>query len=57
MKVQNLTERSEIYTSNAYLITGTWNAIQDKNVIIDVGRDMSIIPKIESASTGVGKRE
>ena len=56
MKVQNLTERSEIYTSNAYLITGTWNAIQDKNVIIDVGRDMSIIPKIESASTGVGKK-
>lgn len=57
MKIINLTNtHSNIYTSNVYLVTGTWNAINDVNTLIDVGRDDSIIEKINNASTGVGKK-
>ena len=55
MKILNLTSDSKMYTSNVYLITGTWNAINDLNTLIDVGRDSSVIEKINNASTGVGK--
>ncbi|GAA5261565.1 MBL fold metallo-hydrolase [Methanocalculus sp. MC3] len=57
MKIINLTEDSQIYTSNVYLITGTWNALDDQNTLVDVGRDPSIIEKIQNARTGVGKRK
>jgi len=55
MKVLNLTSGSKVYTSNVYLITGNWNAINDVNTLIDVGRDLSIIDMIYKASTGIGK--
>ncbi len=55
MKILNLTSDSKMYTSNVYLITGTWNAINDLNTLVDVGRDPSVIEKINNASTGVGK--
>ena len=57
MKIINLTEDSEIYTSNVYLVTGTWNALDDQNTLIDVGRDPLIFEKIQNARTGVGKRK
>ncbi|MHC1630179.1 MAG: MBL fold metallo-hydrolase [Methanoculleaceae archaeon] len=57
MKITNLTEDSAIYTSNVYLVTGTWNSISDLNTLIDVGRDPAVIEKIYSASTGVGKHK
>lgn len=56
MKVDNLTSHSEVYTSNVYLLTGDWNTLNDLNTLIDVGRDPSILEKIDSASTGVGKQ-
>ena len=56
MKIINLTEKSSIYTSNVYLITGSWNTISDQNTLIDVGRDPAVIEEILNASTGVGKR-
>ena len=56
MKILNLTNNSKIYTSNVYLVTGTWNAIEDVNTLIDVGRDPAVIEKITNASTGVGKK-
>ena len=56
MKILNLTSDSKMYTSNVYLITGTWNAIDDLNTLVDVGRDPSVIEKINNASTGVGKK-
>jgi len=56
MKILNLTNGSKVYTSNVYLITGSHNAIDDVNTLIDVGRDPSIIDKINNASTGVGKK-
>lgn len=56
MKILNLTANSKMYTANAYLVTGTWNAIDDVNTLVDVGRDPSVIEKINNASTGVGKQ-
>lgn len=56
MKIKNLSSGSRIYTSNVYLITGTWNALNDVNTLIDVGRDPLIIEIINNASTGVGKK-
>ena len=52
----NLTKGSKTYTSNVYLILGTWNAIQDVNTLVDVGRDPQVIEKITTAATGVGKK-
>lgn len=57
MKIINLTEDSAIYTSNVYLVTGTWNTLEDKNTLIDVGRDPLIVEKINTMRTGVGKRK
>ena len=57
MKILNLTEDSKIYTSNAYYVLGDWNAIEDLNTIVDVGRDPKIIDKINKTSTGIGKKK
>lgn len=56
MKITNLTKDSKVYTSNAYLVLGTWNALIDMNTLVDVGRDPMIIDKINNTNTGVGKR-
>ncbi len=56
MKILNLTKDSNAYTSNVYFVLGNSNAIDDVNTLMDVGRDPSIIAKIEEASTGVGKQ-
>jgi glyoxylase-like metal-dependent hydrolase (beta-lactamase superfamily II) len=56
MKIVNLTLGSAVYTSNAYLLTGTWNAIPDVNTLVDTGRDEKIIEAIHNSPTGVGKR-
>lgn len=56
MKIINLTRNSDIYTSNVYFLLGDWKAIDDVNALIDVGRDPSIINKINELDTGVGKK-
>ncbi len=56
VKINNLTEGSNIYTCNAYLLTGTWNTVEDENTLVDVGRDPAVIEAIDAASTGVGKK-
>jgi glyoxylase-like metal-dependent hydrolase (beta-lactamase superfamily II) len=56
MKIMNLTKESTMYTSNVYLVLGTWNAIGDVNTLVEVGRDPAIVEKIMETSTGVGKR-
>jgi len=56
IKIISLTGKGNIYTSNVYLIVGSHNAIEDVNTLIDVGRDPSIIEKIQNARTGVGKK-
>lgn len=56
MKVINLTKSSVVYTANAYLVLGRWNSLDDKNTLVDVGRDPSIILRIINTHTGVGKK-
>jgi glyoxylase-like metal-dependent hydrolase (beta-lactamase superfamily II) len=56
VKIINLTDHSRMYTCNVYLVLGDWNAIDDVNTLVDVGRDPSIIGRINDASTGVGKK-
>ncbi len=56
MKIINLYQLNKIYTSNVYLLTGDWNTLEDLNTLIDVGRNPSIIERIDKASTGVGKQ-
>ncbi len=57
LKIYNLTENSRVYTSNVYFITGTWNALDDINTLVDVGRDLSILEMIFDIPTGVGKKQ
>jgi len=56
MRIENLTANSTCYTCCVYLIRGDWNAIDDVNTLIDVGRDPSVIQMIENQDTGVGKK-
>lgn len=56
MKIINLTNGSNCYTSNVYFLLGDWKKIDDVNTLIDVGRDPSILDKIEQLDTGVGKK-
>ena len=52
----NLTRESTTYTSNVYFLLGDWKTVDDLNTLIDVGRDPSIIEKIQQLDTGVGKK-
>lgn len=56
MKILNLTEHSKVYTSNVFLVLGTWNSLPDVNTLVDVGRDPAIVETIKHASTGLGKK-
>jgi glyoxylase-like metal-dependent hydrolase (beta-lactamase superfamily II) len=57
MKIKNLTLNSSLYTSNVYLVLGTWNAISDVNTLIDVGCDKGIVAEMEAINTGLGKNK
>ena len=57
MKIMNLTKNSKMYTSNVFLVLGAWKTVDDVNTLIDVGRDKSIIRKIENINTGLGKKK
>lgn len=57
MKIANLTHNSSRYTSNVFMVLGTWNAIDDINTLIDVGNDVNVIRKIECINTGLGKNK
>ena len=39
MRVSNLTAEADLYTSNAYLVRGDWNALDDVNTLVDVCRN------------------
>jgi glyoxylase-like metal-dependent hydrolase (beta-lactamase superfamily II) len=56
VKIMNLTEGSKTYTCNVYLVLGTWNAIEDVNTLVDVGRDPMVVDRIMAINTGVGKK-
>lgn len=57
MRIINLTsENCSVYSSNAYLILGSWSAIGDVNTLIDTGCDQEIINALAHSPTGVGKK-
>ena len=56
MRIENLTANSKYYTSYVYLVLGDWNALEDVNTLIDVGRDPSLVQMIKERYTGVGKK-
>ncbi|MBW1702489.1 MAG: MBL fold metallo-hydrolase [Deltaproteobacteria bacterium] len=55
MKIINLAERHNTYTSNAYLVTGSYNKPDDINALIDTGRDPVIIENLLKEPKGIGK--
>lgn len=57
MKVFRLKAKQNLYTSNAYLVTGEWNAIDDVNTLVDVGADPSMVDDLDEIYTGVGKKK
>jgi glyoxylase-like metal-dependent hydrolase (beta-lactamase superfamily II) len=57
MKVFQLKAKRNLYTSNAYLVTGEWNTIDDVNTLVDVGADPSVIDHLDEIYTGVGKKK
>lgn len=56
MKVSLLKKNPLVYSCNAYLVRGNWNAIDDVNTLIDVGTNDYIYDELQTISTGVGKR-
>lgn len=56
MKIFNLKTNPAIYSSNSFLVLGSWNKLTDVNVLIDTGSDGYIIEQIEKINTGVGKK-
>ena len=55
MKIINLAEGAKTYTSNAWLLIGTWKAIADVNTLIDTGRDPIVLKNLEKAPKGLGQ--
>lgn len=56
MRIINLFFKSTVYTSNVYLVLGTYNTLDDVNTLVDVGNDTNVISRIQKAPTGVGKK-
>ena len=55
MRIDNMARGNSVYTSNAYLVRGDWNALADRNTLVDTGRDPVVLDNLEQAATGVGK--
>ena len=55
MRVVQLMNSGEIYSSNAYLVLGNWSRLEDVNTLVDVGCDPAVLGSLEDAPTGVGK--
>jgi glyoxylase-like metal-dependent hydrolase (beta-lactamase superfamily II) len=57
MRVRCLERNDRIYSSNVFLLLGDWSRIDDVNTLVDVGADPAVVPFIEGAPTGVGKKK
>jgi len=56
MKIITLDRDLNIYSSNVYLVLGSWNRLEDVNTLVDTGNDPGIMERISAINTGVGKR-
>jgi glyoxylase-like metal-dependent hydrolase (beta-lactamase superfamily II) len=57
MRVWHLARSEQIYSSNVFLVLGDWSRIEDVNTLVDAGADPRVVPFIEEAPTGIGKRK
>jgi glyoxylase-like metal-dependent hydrolase (beta-lactamase superfamily II) len=57
MRVLARPRSDTVYSANAYLVLGQWSRIEDVNVLIDPGADPAVVPFVEGAPTGIGKRK
>jgi glyoxylase-like metal-dependent hydrolase (beta-lactamase superfamily II) len=57
MTVLRVPDSGRVYTSNVYLVMGTWKRLQDVNTLVDVGSDPSILAALEAMATGCGKKK
>jgi glyoxylase-like metal-dependent hydrolase (beta-lactamase superfamily II) len=55
MRVIPLQPSGDVYTSNVYLVLGSWSRLDCVNTLVDVGRDPAVLQSLEGAPTGVGK--
>jgi glyoxylase-like metal-dependent hydrolase (beta-lactamase superfamily II) len=55
MRILKLASSGNIYTSNVYLVLGSFSQLADINTLVDVGQDPAILASIEQAPTGIGK--
>lgn len=55
MRVMQLKNSNDIYSSNVYLVLGDWNRLDDVNTLVDAGANGHICEEIDGLSTGVGK--
>ena len=46
---------NNVYSSNAYIVTGDWKRVEDLNTLIDVGSAPSVIDSLQEMATGIGK--
>jgi glyoxylase-like metal-dependent hydrolase (beta-lactamase superfamily II) len=56
MRIVTLANSGKVYTSQVYLVLGSFSGLADVNTLVDVGQDPAILTSIERAPTGVGKR-
>lgn len=56
MIVTNLSGQSTEYTSNVYHIIGEYYQLSDRNTLIDVGRDESVLGQLRTLRKGIGKK-
>ncbi len=56
MRVTRVLVNPKLYSSNVYFVRGDYNALIDKNTLIDTGADGYIVNHINKIHTGVGKR-
>lgn len=57
MKIINLSRHDITYTCNAYYVRGSWNKLDDKNTLVDVGREESLLERLDKINSGVGKHK
>jgi glyoxylase-like metal-dependent hydrolase (beta-lactamase superfamily II) len=57
MKVIQIDPSDTVYSSNAFLVLGSWNTIEDVNTLVDVGDDPAMVDTICTIHTGLGKRK
>ncbi len=57
MQVIQLKGSDTIYSSNAFLVLGEWNAVSDVTTLVDVGADPAMADALDHINTGVGKKK